>query len=146
MTSSEADFSKAIQTAMNYLGWECQPHEDKVSNFIADLSFSANKVDGWMELKWCDQEPGTLNSIDHWTKGQEQWLERRGKAGSGMCFLVLGTPRQCYAWKWDKLSKVRNLSFTAAASEATFKKQHPHELIRVMDRAMALRTGMLGVW
>lgn len=146
MTSNEADFSKAIQTAMNYLGWECQSHEDKISNFIPDLSFSANKMDGWMELKWCNEEPGTLNSIDHWTKGQEDFLTRRGKVGSGLCFLVLGTPKQVYAWKWDKLARVRHVPFVAAASDATFKKAHPHEIIRVMDRAMALRAGVLGVW
>ncbi len=109
---NEGQYQKDVIAALEARGWAVQAHNDE-ANFIPDLSFSANYVDGWIELKWADKLPKTLGSIKHWTKGQEEWLSKRGRAGSGHCYLLLGTPKLHVLWRWTELARVRNMQMTA---------------------------------
>ena len=99
-------------------GYMMQAHEDSNSKFIADLSFSGMCVDGWIEVKWCAKAPKTVGSIEHWTKGQEEWLRLRGQQGSGHCYLLVGTPIRHVLWKWNMLPTVRDVQWEKACSFA----------------------------
>lgn len=110
----EAAYKNALVDAFHYLGWEAQRHEEKVANHVPDLSFSGNKKDGWIEVKWCDRDPVSLQSLQHWTRGQEQWLYDRGRVGSGHCYLLVGTPRRHILWRYDVLATVRGQTFESA--------------------------------
>lgn len=103
----EAEYKRDLVQALEFQGWTVQAHEDRYSNFIPDLSFAANRTDGWIEVKYQDEPPAALNEIHHWTRGQQDWLVNRGRIGSGYCFLILGTRERNYVWKWDCLDMVR---------------------------------------
>ncbi len=113
---NELDFKRHLIVALTARGFVCQPHEDRYVNFIPDLSLSGFGFDGWLEVKYREKEPKTLNAIDHWTKGQEQWLCDRGEAGSGHCYLVVGTPSGCFVWNWSQLLAARHLPWPEAVT------------------------------
>lgn len=105
--TNEQEFKLALQGALAYIGWDTQAHEDKNYNFIPDLSFSGDGVDGWIEVKWCHENPTSVGSIPHWTVGQEMWLMKRGERGGGHCFLVVGTPDGVFCWRYNRLEHAR---------------------------------------
>jgi hypothetical protein len=111
---TEQDFKKDLINALQYIDWVVQAHEDRISNYISDLSFSGQGVDGWIEVKYLNESVKTLNDIPHWTKGQESFLTSRGHAGSGHCYLIIGTSIGIGVWKWDTLSRVRHLPWSEA--------------------------------
>lgn len=116
---NEDEFRDALQGAMEAHGFGVQRHEDKLYNFIPDLSFGvARHYDGWIEVKWKNEMPPKLDAIDHWTRGQERWLESRGAKGSGNCFLVVGTPGVICLWGWDRLSAIRRVPYRDAIMES----------------------------
>lgn len=69
--------------------WNAQRHEDSNDLGIPDVSFGACGIDGWLELKALARRPVRSFKIDHLTKEQVLWLEERGEAGSGCCWLCL---------------------------------------------------------
>lgn len=114
MAKLESDYKAELGDMFAYIGFESERHEDKQTNYIADMSFSGNRVDGWVEVKWCDEDPPSLGALTHWTKGQEAWLVDRGRVGSGHSYLLLGTPHRHFLWRYDQLAAVRNLPFERA--------------------------------
>lgn len=115
---TELEYKRDIISLFKGRGWGVQSHEDMISNFIPDLSVGFGGVDGWVELKYTAKPPKSLDSIHHYTRGQQDWLIERGKRGSGHCYLLVGTAHYHYLWRWDVLLKVRRLPWAAAASEA----------------------------
>ena len=111
---NETEYKVLLLGMFHHMGWEAERHEDKQVNFIPDMSFAGHRTDGWMEVKWCEKDPVSLGALEHWTKGQEQWLYDRGRAGSGHCYLLVGTPRRHILWRYDSLGSIREQSFEAA--------------------------------
>jgi hypothetical protein len=113
---NEAKYRKELVRLLAERGCEVQAHEEMHFNYVPDVSIAANGRDGWIELKYLQAAPKTLGHIDHYTKGQEQWLIKRGEAGCGSCFLVVGTPDIHVIWRWDSLKKIRNIPWGAAVA------------------------------
>lgn len=100
---NEKAYKLDVKAALEARGYVMQMHEDKYENFIADLSMSGNFVDGWIEVKYCKRTPVKLASIKHYTMGQRNWLVQRGRAGSGHCYLLVGTPTLHLLIPWKEL-------------------------------------------
>ncbi len=139
----ESDYVKELIGTMKYHGWDVQVHQDKNVNFIPDLSFGVARTDGWIEVKYQDTPPATLGSIDHYTMGQQQWLIDRGRAGSGNCFLLLGTPSMHAVWRYQSLEGVRNMPLTHARKFAWIEDHRSPSLIRRMDAVLRDRRELL---
>lgn len=62
----------------------------RVENPAGPGTPDVNYVEGWVELKWCEQWPprGGPLRIDHFTQQQRVWLTQRRLAG-GRAFLLL---------------------------------------------------------
>lgn len=119
---TEQAYKLAVMLALEGAGYRCQAHEDKHSKYIPDVSFSGNYVDGWIEIKYCpDKPPKSLGDLEHWTKGQEQWLLDHHKVGSGHCYLLVGVRDANYLWRADDLAWARGCSFSAAVPRARIK-------------------------
>lgn len=116
MNQKELAYKRDVGRIMHARGWHVQEHEDKQSLFIPDLSAARAGKDVWIEVKYRDKLPPTLHSMKHWTAGQQGWLEKRGAAGSGNCFLLLGVPGHHVLWHWTELAAVRHKPITAAFS------------------------------
>lgn len=113
----ELEYKQMVANALRTMGWEVQEHEDKLRNYISDLSFSAHGRKGWIEVKYQDRVPASgLRSIKHYTIGQEDFLIRHGRAGGGDCYLLLGTATGHYAWPHAALRKARAGTYVAALS------------------------------
>ena len=124
----ELEYKRSVADALRTMGWNIEEHEDKVRNFIPDLSFGAHGFDGWIEVKFADRVPKTgLRSIKHYTKGQEDWLIDRARAGSGHCYLLLGTGAGHYAWRAESLRKARAGTYIAAQSLCCCRVPAPPE-------------------
>lgn len=118
MWANETDYKRDFAEALRYHDCVTQEHEDKIANFIPDLSIAGAGIDGWIEVKYCGKVPGTLDSIKHYTMGQQDWLIQRGRAGSGWCFLLVGTPELHVLWRFGSLASVRNIPFKHARAYA----------------------------
>lgn len=129
----EADYKRELIALLSGQDWLLQAHEDKLDNFIPDLSFSASKIDGWIEVKWQDKIPPSLNEIHHWTWGQQTWLERRGEKGAGNCFLLVGTPEGNFLWHHAHLSKVRYMKFHDATGWCFIQAPRLNDLVQQME-------------
>jgi hypothetical protein len=66
--------------------WNAQRHEDRLTAGIPDVSFALNGVDGWLELKALVRAGASVNL--GLSNEQAIWLYRRGKIGSGHCFVL----------------------------------------------------------
>lgn len=135
----EANYKQDVFGALVYHGWDVEIHEDKFQNFIPDMSFANKGIDGWIELKWQDSPPATLGSIDHWTRGQEDWLTRRGRSGSGHCFLMVGTPNMHALWRYGTLSSVREIKWQSALAQAWKKDYDLPRLLEQFNEAVRRR-------
>lgn len=111
---TELEFKRDLIQALQFIDWTVQAHEDRISSYIPDLSFSGKGVDGWIEVKYLNEPVKSLDDIPHWTSGQEGFLVSRGQVGSGHCYLVVGTPIGIGVWKWNTLSRVRKLPWSEA--------------------------------
>ena len=110
---SESEYQDAIVDGLEAKGWVIQVHSDENCRYIPDLSFSANGVGGWIEVKYCPKPPETLGHIRHYTKGQELWLRKHGERGTGHCYLLVGTPLEHLLLRWDSLKAARHAPFHA---------------------------------
>lgn len=113
----ETDYQKHFQIGLEAIGISSQAHEDSISNFIPDVSFSGHGIDGWVEVKYCKKPPKTLGSIKHWTKGQEAWLKEFGAKGNGHCYLLVGVPGWHYLFHYSHLAKARTAPFSTATGQ-----------------------------
>jgi hypothetical protein len=119
----ELEYKHRIIGVMGALGFDVQAHEDKLYNFIPDLSFAFGGRDGWIEVKYAQRPPKTLGSISHYTYGQQQWLIDRGANGSGSCFLLVGTPDHNFLWRWDALATARVMLWDDAVTRCVVEPE-----------------------
>jgi hypothetical protein len=118
----ELEYKHNVMDLLKGLKFKVQAHEDKISNFIPDLSFSFARRDGWIEMKYLNRAPKTLDAIGHYTHGQQEWLTTRGAVGSGHCYLWVGTPNAHFLWRWSDLGAIRHLPWTEAAASAMVER------------------------
>lgn len=144
MSDPEKDYKRRVTQALLFHGWLVQEHEDKFGNFIPDLSFSANRTGGWIEVKYCDPEPVCLDMIPHWTRGQEHWLYDHGRAGTGHCYLLVGTPDDNFLWRYSELRATRVQSFRGAWQSIFIKEPTIFDLAGEMNRRIG-PPGLRGV-
>jgi len=137
---NEDEYKGKLAQALEYFGFDASRHEDKVLNFIPDISFAGHRVDGWIEVKWCERDPSSLGAISHWTRGQEEWLCHRGKCGSGFCFLLVGTPARHFMWHHGTLARARSMPFDSAILATWLAAPDLHDLAQgILSRAQSLR-------
>ena len=108
--AGEHAFAKTVCSRLRGLGFDVQRHEDALSAGIPDLSYACGGADGWVELK----------SIGAWPKQEEtpvrlgvrteqvNWLERRGRTGSGRVFLFarVGSDQTFLLFHWHAVRAV----------------------------------------
>jgi len=99
MNRRENQFKKHLMKIMG-TRWDAQSHEDKYSNGIPDLSFGANGVNGWIELKQIPKFKGSnLVKPDKYTPEQINWIKRRGKK-AGHCFIFVKVDDRYFLFDW----------------------------------------------
>jgi len=84
--------------------WSAQRHEDSISRGIPDVSYALEGADGWIELKSLDRWPvraGTPVRVGM-TPEQVAWLETRGDAGAGRCFVLIRVGREHLLVRWHR--------------------------------------------
>ena len=86
--------------------WDVQSHEDKFSSGIPDLSFGAEGVNGWIELKQIERLSATLKPKKY-TPTQVSWIRRRGKKG-GHCFVFVKVVDDYYLFDWQEARRIRH--------------------------------------
>lgn len=69
--------------------WNACRHECSATVGTPDISFACLGTHGWIELKSIEKWPKERERLRDLTIHQVRWLERRGKAGNGGCFLLL---------------------------------------------------------
>lgn len=126
---NEDSYKKEMVVILRSRRWHVQEHEDRQSLFIPDLSLARDSNNHWWEVKYRDRAPPTLNSVKHWTKGQEDWLIKRGEAGGGMCFLIFGVPGLNVAWQCMDLKHIRYMRWNYALERAYAKTPSLDSLI-----------------
>ena len=110
----EDEYVLHVQVELEALGWKTQNQEHESARYVPDVSFSANGIDGWLEVKYVKVLPKTLGSIKHYTKGQQQWLIDFGKAGAGHCYVLLGSPGKHVLFKYHQLKLIRDMPLEEA--------------------------------
>lgn len=103
-TKPEAAFWKWLSAATFGL-WNVQRHEDKHSVGIPDLSYGAEGINGWVELKAYGKWPN--GPCPHFTAKQENWLVSRGKAG-GHCFVLIRVKSTILLFNWTSAPVLRS--------------------------------------
>lgn len=93
-TTSEQEFKNNLKDWLEYLGFHVQRHEDKYETGIADLSYGAGLVNGWIETKWIDIR---------FEKKQPLWLSKRAMTG-GFVWVIVGEPGGCKVINWRMLT------------------------------------------
>jgi hypothetical protein len=93
-----------------------QWHEDSTTNDIPDSSIAAHGWDGWLEYKFQASPAPVLKLIgakgNQLSYGQLNWLEKRGQAGCGLCFLVVGYgERQAFTIRYDHIRKAEGMGW-----------------------------------
>ena len=96
-TKPESAFWKWLNAATIGL-WHVQRHEDRYSVGIPDVSYGADKINGWIELKAYDKWP--TKSLSHYTSKQVNWLTNRGERG-GHCFILIRIKTTILMFKWQ---------------------------------------------
>lgn len=84
---AESDMRQNLHKQMKRLGWDPIAVENRVHAGTPDTNY----LHGWVELKWLRAWPKrdtTIVRIDHWTKEQEVWIERRWRAGGHVHVLL----------------------------------------------------------
>jgi hypothetical protein len=93
MNRRENTFKKYIRKTMG-TRWCMQSHEDMYSEGIADLSFSARGVNGWIELKQIAKFPDNAEvkiKPVKYTAEQVNWINRKQRfGGHSFVFVKVG--------------------------------------------------------
>lgn len=140
----EIDYKHQLMELMRGRGFRVQAHEDMISNFIPDLSFSGAGIDGWIEIKYVGKAPATLGSIPHYTYGQQEWLTSRGAVGAGHCYLLVGTPVDNFMWPSNALTIVRDLPW-AEAVQLAWREQHLGDIVKMLQRPLRRPRPMIDI-
>lgn len=120
--------------------WHVQRHEDKYSVGIADISYAANFVDGWIELKYLPKWPKTydlLVPIKHFTAQQKNWLVARGERGSGNVYVMLkvdGQTKSYMLFHYSVARRLGSMSRSDMEKEALYNDKYidPKKLIDII--------------
>lgn len=129
---NEAKYRRDLIELMRGQGWDAQAHEDMHHNYIADMSFAAHGVDGWIECKYLPKFPTSLKAIPHYTTGQRDWLIKRGSVGAGAVYLLVGTPDHHTMWDWQVLKAVHGLPYPEAAQQAVCNGDTLADVVRYL--------------
>lgn len=85
--------------------WHWQRHEDKAANGIPDVSYGAEKVCGWIELKYLKKMPKIVR-LANLTQQQKFWLMERGAFG-GHTFILLRIANSYYLFSYKAAETLR---------------------------------------
>ena len=138
---NESGYKRKVTSDLKARGFSIQYHEDSYENFIPDISFGAHGIDGWVEVKWLTEFPKTIDHIKHYTMGQQQWLMNRGKAGSGMCYLLIGHPEIHMLWGWKSLADIRHIPWDAACMASDRMSGTVPGICAALDAVVRTRAG-----
>lgn len=144
MSDREQRYKRKVMIGLTGYKWDIQAHEDSYEKFIPDVSFAAHKIDGWIEIKYVDRFPKTLGHIEHYTKGQELWLAKRGRTGSGACFLLVGHPELHVLLHWSKLAKARGAPWEQMCMGADAMWDSIEQVCAGLDAIVRRRAGYRG--
>lgn len=139
----EGRFWQALRPRMAR-AWHAQRLEDAYSPSIPDLSWAAQGTEGFIELKALDSWPArrlNLRRSCHLSEGQVEWLEARGQAGTGRCFILLRAGRLHLLWHWKQARRLLESLPVAEALDLVFRDP-AHVLRPHWNRP----TGLLGSW
>lgn len=109
--------------------WHAVRHENQFGLGISDISFAAEYVQGWIELKFLDKWPVLKDTIvripnKNRFKIQTTWLHIRGLYGGGHCWLLLKIGQE---WLLFDHIQVVNVGYLNQESlRACAKKIWPH--------------------
>ena len=88
--------------------WDAQSHEDQFSSGIPDISFGANGINGWIELKqiegWGGKNPVKPKKF---TSTQVNWLVKRQRMG-GHCFVMVLVQNEYYLFSAEQSRKIKD--------------------------------------
>lgn len=141
MRKAENTFKKYLLKKMG-TRWSVQSHEDRFSIGVPDLSYGAEGVNGWIELKqlkdWPKREATKvpLKSAAHFSVEQVNWLLKRGKKG-GNCYLLVKVGQEYFLFDYTKVQPLWK-----GLTQDTFREQclgywksqiDPVELIRLLS-------------
>lgn len=91
--------------------WDVSRHEDSIGVGVPDVSYGANGVQGWIELKAIDRWPKRSSTIVRvgLTAIQRRWLVARGSCGE-RCWVLLYVvdPRAFLLFPWNKLGNLED--------------------------------------
>jgi len=85
--------------------WHVQRHEDSVTRGIPDVSYAIDGAEGWIELKTLNdwpKRPTTPVRVDIKPE-QVAWLEARGDAGAGRCFVLIRVGHEHLLVRWNRV-------------------------------------------
>ena len=132
----EADYQKAIIGSFKRYGWLLQPHRDSVSDDIPDLSFSGNGINGWIEVKYLKKVTDSPDrDLQHFTGGQQKWLQHHGKAG-GYCYLWVGSLPRHLVLPWNMVHQVRTATWATLERYSIIAHQRMDVLVDFMASAL----------
>ncbi len=130
--------------------WNAQRHEDELSDSIPDVSFARKGVDGWLELKiiehWPKRESCAVN-LSRLRPGQVNWMEERGKAGNGHCWLLLAVGESAGDATWvliphTSVRLVYDRALTRQEILSLFPHCHSSSLLQFMLSELTVKPGV----
>ena len=95
MARDETDFSKKVCETLASWNFHTERHEDKRNVGIPDISYGAEGVNGWIEVKWQNNHKLTPTQCN--------WLANRAKTG-GNCFVLWGWQDSVELFNWQRVS------------------------------------------
>ena len=106
----ESNLWRYIKGGMRKM-WHATRHEDGEPG-TPDVSYGAEGVNGWIELKVLDswpKRPDTVVQFKHLTPWQTRWLQTRGDHG-GHCFLFVRIESEYLIFKWENVHLLGTLN------------------------------------
>lgn len=113
---------------MRNMQWdEGTRHEDAYQSGIADVSFCAGGLHGWLELKFTDDWPARSTTIVRpkhpLTYAQKEFLTLKGKRGGNTWVLwQIGDSHLLYDW-----TKIEHIGMETRAGTLNYAIWHTHE-------------------
>lgn len=119
---TEAEYEVMIIGALKYNDIRADPIKSKNNNYVPDLVFSGKWTTGLIEVKMNPDSVG-LGAIDHWTRGQQDFLERHGRLGSGHSYLWVWSPGVQAVFHWESFPLLREGSWSDCLLLASYKSR-----------------------
>lgn len=119
---SEGALRRYVRDGLGRCGVLSTHHEDSLNVGLPDLSYSGNRVHGWIELKWAESWPKRAETplrLPHYTKEQKHFLLARARAGGGRCWLLLRVGREHLLFNHEQAQEVGELERAELLARAT---------------------------